>query len=247
MFVPFACYFGVDCGIHGSYVMVCIYGVVLTAQFIALMNPGLNAINLGQIAASEIYSTIERTPEIDGTNDMKGVKLDDSYDGSIEMKHVIFAYPSRPSTVIFNDFHLKIEAGSSVALVGPSGSGKSSLSKLLLRLYDPIGGKILIGRARIPLTEMNVKSWREQIGYVSQEPNLFPGTIRYNIASGSNGTATDEEVQQAAKSASAHDFIMDLPDGYNTFYSGSSMQLSGGQIQRIWLVMNSLIHPLMWM
>ena len=243
MFVPFACYFHVDCGIHGSYVMVCIYGVVLTAQFIALMNPGLNAINLGQIAASEIYSTIERTPEIDGTNDMKGIKLDDSYDGSIEMKHVIFAYPSRPSTVIFNDFHLKIDAGSSVALVGPSGSGKSSLSKLLLRLYDPIGGKILIGRDRIPLTEVNVKSWREQIGYVSQEPNLFPGTIRYNIASGSNGTATDEEVERAAKSASAHDFIMDLPDGYDTFYSGSSMQLSGGQIQRICIARALIRNP----
>jgi len=82
-----------DCPIHGSYVMVCIYGVVLTAQFIALMNPGLNAINLGQIAASEIYSTIERTPEIDGTDEMKGVKLDHAYDGSIEMKHVVFSYP----------------------------------------------------------------------------------------------------------------------------------------------------------
>lgn len=91
--IPFVCYFMTDCGIHGSYVMVCIYGVVLTAQFIALMNPGLNSISLGQIAASEIYSTIERTPEIDGTDDMKGVKLDDSYDGSIEMRHVIFAYP----------------------------------------------------------------------------------------------------------------------------------------------------------
>lgn len=90
---PFACYFRTDCGIHGSYVMVCIYGVVLTAQFIALMNPGLNAINLGQIAASQIYSTIEKTPEIDGTDEMKGLKLDDAYDGSIEMKHVIFAYP----------------------------------------------------------------------------------------------------------------------------------------------------------
>lgn len=145
--------------------MVCIYGVVLTAQFIALMNPGLNAINLGQIAASEIYATIERTSEIDGTDDMKGVKLDNTYDGSIEMNHVIFAYPSRPDTIIFKNFHLKIEAGSSIALVGPSGSGKSSLSKLLLRLYDPIGGKILVGG--IPLTEVNVQNWREQIGYVS--------------------------------------------------------------------------------
>lgn len=105
-----------------------------------------------------------------------------------------------------------------MALVGPSGSGKSSLSKLLLRLYDPIGGQIFVGG--IPLTEVNVKSWREQIGYVSQEPSLFPGTIRDNIASGSNGMASDYEITQAAKSASAHEFIMDLPDGYDTFYSG---------------------------
>jgi len=73
--------------------MVCIYGVVLTAQFIALMNPGLNAINLGRTAATEIYATIERTPEIDGTDVVKGIKLDNSYDGSIELKHVTFSYP----------------------------------------------------------------------------------------------------------------------------------------------------------
>lgn len=94
-----------------------------------------------------------------------------------------------------------------------------------------------------PLTEVNVKSWREQIGYVSQEPNLFPGTIRENIASGSNGTATDEEVLKAAKSASAHEFICDLPDGYDTFYSGSSMQLSGGQIQRICIARALIRNP----
>ena len=114
----------------------------------------------------------------------------------------------------------------SIALVGPSGSGKSSLSKLLLRLYDPIGGGIIVGG--VNLTEVNLKWWRQQIGYVSQEPSLFPGTIRDNIAAGKiEGDATDEEVEAAAKAASAADFIADLPDGYNTFYSGSSIQLSG--------------------
>ena len=114
----------------------------------------------------------------------------------------------------------------SIALVGPSGSGKSSLSKLLLRLYDPIGGGIIVGG--VHLTEVNLKWWRQQIGYVSQEPSLFPGTIRDNIAAGKiEGDATDEEVEAAAKAASAADFIADLPDGYNTFYSGSSIQLSG--------------------
>jgi ATP-binding cassette, subfamily B (MDR/TAP), member 1 len=101
-----------------------------------------------------------------------------------------------------------------------------------LRLYDPIGGQILI--AGTPLSDINLKWWRQQIGYVSQEPCLFPGSIRDNIAAGKDdGDATDEEIEEAAKSASAHDFIMELPDGYDTFYSGSSIQLSGGQIQRI--------------
>lgn len=271
---PFACMLRVDCGIHGSEVMVCIYGVILTAQFIALMSeyvnpptlvlytissfsgsthyfstnftlhtdPGINVINLGRIAATEIYGTIERTPAIDGTDEMKGVRPEKEYDGSIELKNVIFAYPSRPQDVIFSNFNLKIEPGTAVALVGPSGSGKSSLSKLLLRLYDPIGGHILVGG--IFLTEVNLHWWRQQIGYVSQEPSLFPGSIRDNIAAGKfDGVATNEEVEAAARGASAHDFIQDLPESYDTFYSGSSIQLSGGQIQRISIARALIRNP----
>ena len=279
---PFACMFRVDCGIHGSEVMVCIYGVILTAQFIALMNPGtlwknkqnnierkfsifsffyycetihfimhsnsdliiykfvikgLNAINLGRTAAVEIYSTIHRPPVIDGTDAIKGTSLGTSYDGSMELKKVVFSYPTRPGDLLFANFSLKIKAGSSVALVGPSGSGKSTLSKLILRLYDPIGGQVLAGGT--PLTELNLKWWRSQIGYVAQEPSLFPGSIRDNIAAGKlntghgqdNSTAvTHDEIVQAAKAASAHEFITDLPDGYDTFYSGSSIQLSGESV-----------------
>ena len=106
------------------------------------------------------------------------------------------------------------------------------LYRLLLRLYDPIGGHIRVNGT--PLSDINLKWWRQQIGYVSQEPCLFPGSIRDNIAAGKDGGyVTDEEVVDAAKAASAHDFIMELPEGYDTFYSGSSIQLSGGQIQRI--------------
>jgi ATP-binding cassette subfamily B (MDR/TAP) protein 1 len=237
---PFACMFRTtDCGISGSEVMVCIYGVILTAQFIALMNPGLNAINLGRTAAVDIYGTIHRTPAIDGTDNLKGTKLlgggskkNNNYDGSMEFKNVVFSYPSRPGDLIFANFSSKIKAGTAVALVGPSGSGKSTLSKLLLRLYDPIGGHVMAGG--VPLTELNLKWWRSQIGYVAQEPSLFPGSIRDNIAAGKvDGITSNEEVIQAAMAASAHEFITDLPDGYDTFYSGSSIQLSGGQIQRI--------------
>jgi len=222
----------IDCGITGSEVMVCIYGVILCAQFFALMNPGLNAINLGRIAALEVYGTIERTPPIDGNDNVKGEKLGKDFQENIEFENVVFAYPSRPNDIIFTNFNLSIEAGSAVALVGPSGSGKSSLSRLLLRLYDPVGGHIRVNGT--PLSDINLKWWRQQIGYVSQEPCLFPGSIFDNIAAGKDGgVATDEEVKEAAKAASAHEFIMELPEAYDTFYSGSSIQLSGGQIQRI--------------
>ena len=111
-------------------------------------------------------------------------------------------------------------------------TGKSTISKLLLRLYDPLAGNLLVDG--IPLKEVNLKWWRSQIGYVPQEPHLFIGSIRYNIACGkAGGTATDEEVITAAKAACAHEFIESLPDGYDTFYSGASIQMSGGQIQRI--------------
>jgi ATP-binding cassette subfamily B (MDR/TAP) protein 1 len=92
-------------------------------------DPGLNAINLGRIAAVEIYGTIERTPPIDGCDNIKGAKLGKDFQENIEFRNVVFAYPSRPNDVIFSNFNLQIEAGSSVALVGPSGSGKSSLSR----------------------------------------------------------------------------------------------------------------------
>ncbi|KAL3912758.1 MAG: hypothetical protein SGILL_006759, partial [Bacillariaceae sp.] len=241
----FQCIFTPEkCGISGSYVMVCIYGIILTSQFFALMNPGINAINLGRTAAADIFDAIRRKPEIDISSDDKGTQISENYDGSMELRKVIFSYPTRPQDLIFNGFSLKVEAGTAVALVGPSGSGKSTLAKLLLRLYDPIGGQLLAGG--IPLTELNLKSWRAQIGYVAQEPSLFPGTIRENIASGKltvGSPATDQEVQDAAKAASAHEFIMDLPDGYDTFYSGSSVQLSGGQIQRLAIARAMIRNP----
>jgi ATP-binding cassette subfamily B (MDR/TAP) protein 1 len=246
LFGGISCMVTQDCGINGSDVMVCIYGVILCAQFFALMNPGINAINLGRTAATEIYGAIHRKPSIDGTSDDTGTRLGKNYDGSMELRKVIFSYPSRPTDLIFNNFSLKIEAGTAVALVGPSGSGKSTLSKLLLRLYDPIGGHVIAGG--VPLTELNLKSWRAQIGYVAQEPSLFPGTIFDNIASGKIGEpakapATKKEVMEAAKAASAHEFIMELPDGYDTFYSGSSIQLSGGQIQRIAIARAMVRNP----
>jgi ATP-binding cassette subfamily B (MDR/TAP) protein 1 len=199
------------------------------------MAPGIQAINLGRQAAADIFSAIKRQPEIDASSEDVGIKLvGETLKGSLEFRNLVFAYPSRPSNTIFSNFNLRIEAGSSIALVGPSGSGKSTISKLLLRFYDPLAGTVLADD--VPLKELNLKWWRSQIGYVQQEASLFPGTIRHNIAMGKvagGDIASDEEVTAAAKAASAHDFIMELPDQYDTFYSGASIQLSGGQIQRI--------------
>jgi ATP-binding cassette subfamily B (MDR/TAP) protein 1 len=206
------------------------------------MAPGLRAIDLGRAAAVDIFDAINRTPTIDGFSD-EGIKLDD-YDGSVELQNIVFAYPSRPANMIFNGFSLKIEPGSSVALVGPSGSGKSTISRLLLRLYDPLAGQVLCQGAS--LKDINLKWWRNQIGLVPQEPSLFPGTIRTNIACGKakeDGPATEEDVIKAAKAACAHEFITELADGYDTFYSGSSIQLSGGQVQRIAIARAMIRNP----
>lgn len=150
------------------------------------------------------------------------------------MKSVAFAYPSHPDKLIFNNFNLRIEAGSSVALVGPSGSGKSTIVKLLLRFYDPVAGAVLADG--VALRHLNLKWWRSKIGYVPQQPHLFIGSIRDNIASGKSSEdkpATDEEVFATARAACADEFIRSLPDGYDPFYSGASIQMSEGQIQRI--------------
>ena len=223
----------------------CIYGVILCAQFSSLMAPSVQAVNVGRSAATEIFNAINRVPEIDAMSEEKGTKWDKAT-GAIEFRNVVFAYPSRPSQLIFRDFNLKIKAGDSVALVGPSGSGKSTISKLLLRFYDPIGGAILADN--VPLTELNLKWWRTNIGYVQQEPSLFPGTLRQNIAMGKHTEdeeeVSEEEVVAAAKAASAHDFIMDLPDQYDTFFSGASVQLSGGQMQRIAIARALIRRPL---
>lgn len=194
------------------------------------MAPGIQSINLGRSAAGEVFATIKHVPKIDSSS--PGGKKPEKVDGGLEMRDVFFTYPSRPQDPIFYDFNLTIKPGQSMALVGPSGSGKSTVAKLLLRFYDPVKGDVLIDG--VSLRAVNVAWWRSQVGYVSQRPTLFPGTLRYNIACGIEGReATDAEVFAAAKAACCDEFIRDMPDGYDTYYSGTSLQLSGGQMQRI--------------
>jgi ATP-binding cassette subfamily B (MDR/TAP) protein 1 len=150
--------------------------------------------------------------------------------GEIEFRNVCFHYPTRQEIEVFRDFSLRIEAGKTVALVGASGGGKSTVVSLLERFYDPTAGSILLDG--VDLRELNVKWLRQQIGLVSQEPKLFEMSIRDNIGAG-NLNATDKEIEAAARMANAHDFVVSLPKGYDTDAGALGSQLSGGQKQRI--------------
>jgi ATP-binding cassette, subfamily B (MDR/TAP), member 1 len=150
--------------------------------------------------------------------------------GAISVKDVHFFYPTRPDEKILKGMNVEIASGQTVAFVGPSGGGKSTIVAMLERFYDPLSGSIELDG--INLKDYNVKYLRSLIGYVGQEPTLFATTIRGNIRYG-NPDATDEQIIEAAKMANAHDFISTFSDGYDTQVGDKGSQLSGGQKQRI--------------
>ncbi|KAF3782416.1 putative multidrug resistance protein [Nymphaea thermarum] len=179
-------------------------------------------------AGERIMEVISRIPEIDSDN-MGGEVLEDVR-GEIEFKNVEFAYPSRPGTTIFEDFSLKVPAGETLALVGGSGSGKSTVISLLERFYDPLGGDIFLDG--VSIKKLQLRWLRLQMALVSQEPALFATSIKENIRFGKED-ATEEEVDAAARAANAHIFISQLPQGYDTQVGERGIQMSGGQKQRI--------------
>ena len=160
--------------------------------------------------------------------------------GAIDFRDVSFAYPTRVEASIFSGFTLHVKPGTTVALVGPSGSGKSSAVALLERFYDCTSGSISLDG--VDIRRLNVRWWRQQIGLVSQEPVLFAKTIRENIAYGRSG-ATQQQIEDAARMANAHDFIMSFPKGYETLCGDKGAQLSGGQKQRVALARVLVMQP----
>ncbi|KAI4640049.1 multidrug-resistance transporter mdr2 [Alternaria ventricosa] len=176
-------------------------------------------------AASRLFELQDRNPTISPT---KGLPVK-SARGPIEFKNVNFSYPTRPAVTIFKDLSFRIEQGTNVAIVAPSGAGKSTVASLLLRFYVPNSGTVTIdGR---DITTLNAKQLRRKIGYVGQEPVLFSGTIAENIAYGVPN-ATRAEIVAAARKANCQ-FISDFPDGLETHAGARGTQLSGGQKQRI--------------
>ncbi|KAH8428391.1 ATP-binding cassette permease mdr2 [Aspergillus melleus] len=176
-------------------------------------------------AASRLFELQDRDPTISPT---KGTKVV-SARGPIRFENVSFSYPTRPAVPIFRDLDFEIPQGTNVAIVGPSGGGKSTIASILLRFYNPTEGKVLIDGKDI--SQMNAKSLRRKIGVVSQEPVLFSGSIADNISYGSP-RATKSEIIAAARKANCQ-FISDFPDGLDTQVGARGAQLSGGQKQRI--------------
>lgn len=176
-------------------------------------------------AASRLFELQDREPTISPTH---GTPVRTAR-GPIQFKNVSFSYPTRPAVMIFKNLDFTIPQGSNVAVVGPSGGGKSTIASLILRFYTPSEGQILIDGKDI--SGMNVKSLRRRVGIVSQEPVLFSGTIAENIAYG-KPNATRQDIMRAARQANCQ-FISDFPDGLDTSVGARGTQLSGGQKQRI--------------
>jgi ATP-binding cassette subfamily B (MDR/TAP) protein 1 len=192
----------------------------------------------GADAVASVFAVLDRETEMDpdSPDGYKPEKLK----GEVDIRGVDFAYPSRPDVIIFKRFSLSIQPAKSTALVGQSGSGKSTIIGLIERFYDPTSGVVEIDRKDIKA--YNLRSLRQHIGLVSQEPTLFAGTIRENIVYGTE-VASEEEIENAARSANAHDFISNLKDGYETRCGEQGVQLSGGQKQRIAIARAILKNP----
>ena len=191
----------------------------------------------GMVGASRIVKLLNTIPEIQEVPNATHVgKLS----GKIEFKNVVFSYEQEKGATI-DDFSLNIRPGQKIALVGPSGSGKSTISNLLLRFYDVTGGVIKVDDYDI--RKLNLNSYRDNIGIVLQEPFLFSGTIRDNIAYAVKREVSDDEIFAAAKMANVEEFVSQLPDGYDTVIGENGASLSGGQKQRLAIARAVLKNP----
>ena len=229
--------------LQGGDILTVFFCVLFGAVNIGQAGPSISAIQEAQGVAFEAFKVIDRVPDIDIESE-EGTKVAaESTVGTLELRDVEFTYPSRPDTKILKGVSFNVPAGTSLALVGGSGCGKSTCMALIQRFYTPTAGQVLLDG--VDINTINVTSLRSLIGIVSQEPTLFATTIMENIklGAGAQRMPTDEEVIAAAKDANIHDFICSLPEGYATSVGDQGIQLSGGQKQRVAIARALLRNP----
>ncbi|KAF4963951.1 hypothetical protein FSARC_8086 [Fusarium sarcochroum] len=220
-----------------SNILTILMAVMIGAFNLGNVAPNIQAFTNAIAAAAKIFNTIDRVSPLDSSSD-KGDKIE-HIQGSIRLSNIKHIYPSRPEVTVMNDVSLDIPAGKVTALVGASGSGKSTIVGLVERFYDPVQGSVYLDGHDI--SKLNLRWLRQQMALVSQEPTLFGTTIFNNIRHGLIGTKHEnageekqrELVIEAAKKANAHDFVSALPEGYETNVGERGFLLSGGQKQRI--------------
>ncbi|KAL2270308.1 hypothetical protein VTJ83DRAFT_2492 [Remersonia thermophila] len=220
-----------------SKMLTVMMSVMIGAFNISNIAPNMQALTTALGAAAKIFNTIDRKSPID-PSDEGGRRLE-RVEGTIRLENVKHIYPSRPEVVVMDGVSLTVPAGKTTALVGASGSGKSTIIGLVERFYSPVEGAVYLDD--VDIATLNLRWLRQQISLVSQEPTLFSTTIYENIRYGLIGTpwenetpeAQRERIYEAAKMANAHDFITSLPEGYETHVGERGFLLSGGQKQRI--------------
>ncbi|KAK3823505.1 MAG: p-glycoprotein [Benniella sp.] len=228
--------------IEPGSVLTCLLSVILGAFSLGNVGPNIAIFAKAQAAAYTIFHTIHRVPVIDSSSDA-GQKPE-NLTGHIVVRDVDFSYPSRPDIPILKKMNIEVKPGQTIALVGHSGSGKSTIVGLLERFYDPSAGSITLDGH--DLKDLNVRYLRDSIGLVSQEPVLFNATIKQNIIYGvrkGQANPTEKEIEQACRLANAHDFISQLPNKYNTVVGDRGALLSGGQKQRIAIARALIKNP----
>ncbi|KAK9474978.1 P-loop containing nucleoside triphosphate hydrolase protein [Dipodascopsis tothii] len=221
--------------------------MMMSSFFLSNVPPLLRVVNTAIAATSKVYKTVQRSSAIDSDSN-SGIK-DVPLAGNIELRDVKFIYPSRPSVTILNQYNLKISAGSNVALVGASGSGKSTIVGLLERFYSPVSGQILVDD--VPIENYNLTWLRQQMSIVSQDPVLFSCSIYANVSYGLVGTPFEnysepqkrDLVIEACKQANAWSFIKTFPDGLDTEVGERGFFMSGGQKQRIVIARAIISNP----
>ncbi len=207
-----------DLAVYALYIGIFVNPIEVLVEFTEMFQKGYSGFK-------RFVEVLETQPDI---TDSHGAKPLENVEGRIAFKNVSFSYDC--SENVLEHIDIQIEAGKTVALVGPSGGGKTTLCSLLPRFYDVTEGCVTIDGQDI--RSVTLKSLRSNIGIVQQDVYMFGGSIRDNIAYGKPG-ASDEEIVEAAKRANIHDFIVSLPEGYNTFVGERGARLSGGQKQRI--------------